>query len=153
MKLSDCNENSDEMYNFYAVIVDATFPHKSFKSDKYICNLKIIDRSQPVDRDGIVNYSTLMLFAKNFFDLPSCQRIGDIIRVHRVQCGTYKGVRQFTANIFFNSSWAVFSGNVPSEEKKKEGERDFYPLKFSGKSFTFELSERKTIKDLREWKT
>ena len=31
-------------------------------------------------------------------------------------------------------------------------EREFYPFTFSGKSFTFELAERKTIKTLRDWK-
>ena len=53
-KLADCSETSDSTYNFYAVIVDATFPHKSFKSDKFICNLKVIDSSLPVDKDGVV---------------------------------------------------------------------------------------------------
>ena len=64
---------------------------------------------------------TLMFFAKRFWDLPNSQRIGDIIRVHRAQCGTYKGVKHFTANIFFNSSWALFYPYAPGfSEKKKD---------------------------------
>ena len=29
--------------NIYGVVLDASFPHKSFRSDKFICALKIID--------------------------------------------------------------------------------------------------------------
>ena len=74
---------SDDLHHFYAVILDATFPHKSFKSDKFICSLKIADPDQAINSEGVVEHCTLMLFAKKFEDLPICQRIGDIIRVHR----------------------------------------------------------------------
>jgi hypothetical protein len=49
------------------------------------------------------------MFANKFEDLPVSQRVGDIIRVHRASVGIFKNQKQFTANIFFNSSWAVFS--------------------------------------------
>ena len=62
-----------------------------------------------IDKEGIIETCTLVMFAKRFEDLPISQRIGDIIRVHRANVGTYKGHKQFTANIFFNSSWALFS--------------------------------------------
>jgi hypothetical protein len=84
--LKNCNIAGDDLYHFYAVVLDASFPHKSFKSDRFICTLKIADPDQPFDKDGVVEHCTLMLFAKKFEDLPICQRVGDIIRVHRAYC-------------------------------------------------------------------
>jgi hypothetical protein len=69
--------------NFYAVIVDAQFPHKSNKTDRLICSVKIIDPSQASDKNGVVQHCTLVFFANKFEDLPISQRVGDIIRVHR----------------------------------------------------------------------
>lgn len=83
----------DDLYHFYAVIVDASFPHKSFKSDRFICTIKIVDPSCNIDHEGVAEHCTLVLFAKKFEDLPISQRIGDIIRVHRANCGIYKGVK------------------------------------------------------------
>lgn len=60
----------DDTYNFYAVVLDATFPHKSFKSDRYICSIKITDPDQPIEKDGVIEHCTLVLFAKRFEDLP-----------------------------------------------------------------------------------
>jgi hypothetical protein len=34
--------------------------------------------------------------------------------------GDYKGVKQFTCNMFFNSSWALFSPVIKNEEEKAE---------------------------------
>jgi hypothetical protein len=63
----------------------------------------------PINKDGIAQHCTLVLFAKKFEDLPISQRVGDIIRVHRANVGQYKNTKQFTANVFFNSSWALLS--------------------------------------------
>ena len=142
--LKQCDLGSDDLYHFYAVVMDASFPHKSFKSDRYICTLKIADPEQPIDGQGVVEPCTLVLFAKRFEDLPISQRVGDIIRVHRAYAGVFKGSKQFTANIFFNSSWALFS-------PVKKGE--YIPFSYYGKTFTFEKSEQKIINSYREWVT
>lgn len=155
--LKDCKPGSDEQYHFYAVVLDASYPHRSFKSDRFICTMKIADPSSPVDKEGVVEHCTLMFFAKTFADLPVTQRIGDIIRVHRAYVQEYKGVKQFTSNIFFNSSWALFSPLSSKDFSKKEGkgakaalnaaaaaaeaDRDFLPFHYFGKSFSFEKSE------------
>ena len=105
------------------------------------------------------------MFAKRYNDLPISQRVGDIIRVHRAYVGTFKNVKQFTANIFFNSSWALFSPlnakqsaiqdgeeeKIEAGLKAKTNEREFFPFLFYGKSFSFEKSETKTIKAFRDW--
>ena len=82
-------EVGTEMVNFYAVILEATFPHKSKNSDKFVVSLKLADLSSKFDKDGVVSYVSLVCFAKNFDDLPISQRCGEIIRVHRASVGTY----------------------------------------------------------------
>jgi hypothetical protein len=128
--------------------------------------MRIADPDQAFDREGVVETCSLVMFAKNFEDLPICQRVGDIIRVHRAYVGEYKGVKQFTCNIFFNASWALFSPLTakdklklnPSIEAKTavaKGSpaeaRDFHPFLYFGKSFSFEKSEHALITKCRDW--
>ena len=107
--LQDCKIGANDQYHFYAVVLDAQFPHKSFKSDRFMLTMRIADPESSFDFEGVVNHCTLVMFAKKFEDLPIIQRVGDIIRIHRAYVGQYKGAKQFTCNIFFNSSWALFS--------------------------------------------
>lgn len=104
--LKEC-EIGDQV-NFYAVVIDATFPHKSFKSSRYLVTLKIADLTSRMSNEGIVDFTSIVFFANKFEDLPVCQKIGDVIRVHRATVGTYKDRKQLTANVCFNSSWALF---------------------------------------------
>lgn len=160
----DCGDQ----VHFYAVVLDAQFPHKSFKSDKFMVTMRIADPDQPFDKEGVVETCSLVMFAKSFEDLPICQRIGDIIRVHRAYVGEYKGVKQFTCNIFFNASWALFSPLTAKDRLKLAGEetktttaaksgaapdaaRDFHPFLYFGKSFSFEKSEHALITKCRDW--
>jgi hypothetical protein len=128
--------------------------------------MKIADQSCSISKDGEVEYVSLCLFAHKFDDLPICQRIGDIIRIHRASVGFYSNRKQLTANIFFNSSWALFSGQshleASKQEVKDEAEeskvtvssksvQEFYPNYFYGKQFNFDHSETKLIKALRKW--
>jgi hypothetical protein len=82
--------------------------------------MKIADPDQPIDKDGVIEHCTLMMFARKFEDLPIIQRVGEIIRVHRAHVQTYKNVKQFTCNIFFNSSWALFSPLTAKDRLKKD---------------------------------
>ena len=75
--------------------------------------------------DGHVEFCTLVMFANKFEDLPISQRVGDIIRVHRASVGNYKGQKQFTANVFFNSSWAIFHPNTDKNTSKLDEFRPF----------------------------
>jgi hypothetical protein len=109
-------------------------------------------------------------FAKRLEDLPVVRKIGDIVRVHRSVCKDYKGVKQFSVNLGYNSSWCLFhssdilrdkssgdqgddqySSSGSDEEMEAEGvdpnrsieksERKKYtPYKFSGKSYSFDLN-------------
>ncbi|TNV79559.1 hypothetical protein FGO68_gene16809 [Halteria grandinella] len=150
--LKDCVVGTDQTWNFYAVVLDATFPHKSFRSDRFVCQMRIADPNSKFDSDGIVQHCTLMFFARRFEDLPVSQRVGDIIRVHRAYVQEYKGIKQFTSNIFFNSSWALFSPNQVAKTKAALADgNNFRPFVYFGKSFSFERSEHKIITACREW--
>lgn len=125
-------------------MIDATFPYKT-NQERYICSLKIVDpslylKSQKGAGDDS-NYATLVLYAKRFEDLPIITRLGDVIRVHRATLRLYNGQRQFNANIFYNSSWALFSAD--SADNK--------PIAHSGKHSSFEASENAILANTRKW--
>ena len=82
-----------------------------------------------------------MLYAKRFEDLPIITRLGDIIRVHRATLRLYNGGRQFNANIFYNSSWALFSADG----------NDNAPVAHSGKHSSFDKGEASTLASIRKW--
>ena len=63
--LKDCMVGEEDYYHFYAVVVDAQFPHKSFRTDRFVCTLRIIDPEQAMT-DGVVEFCTLVLFANKF---------------------------------------------------------------------------------------
>lgn len=122
---------SAEPQYFYATVIDATFPYKT-NQDRYICSMKIVDpslyiKSQKGTGDAS-DYATLVLYAKRFEDLPIITRVGDVIRVHRAQLRFYNGQRQFNANVFYNSSWALFSAETNEQT----------PFAHSGKNYSFQ---------------
>ena len=129
------------------MVIDATFPYKT-NQERYICSLKIVDpslylKSQKGTGDAS-DYATLVLYAKRFEDLPIIHRVGDIIRVHRATLRLYNGVRQFNANVFYNSSWALFSTDKKSALQEIGGQdatSELTPFSYSGKHFSFEKSE------------
>ena len=67
--LAECEVGGDTV-NVYAVILDATYPHKSAKSDKWVVSLKLADLTSKFDSKGIVETVSLVCFAKRFDDLP-----------------------------------------------------------------------------------
>ena len=96
----------------------------------------------------------MVLYAKTFEDLPIVHRIGDIIRVHRATIRLHKKQRQFNANVFYNSSWALFSSDKQSALQEiggHEPKNEHSPFAFSGKHHTFEKSEVATLSNLKKW--
>jgi hypothetical protein len=51
----------------------------------------------------------VVIYAKRFEDLPLIRRVGDVIRIHRANIRSYKDLKQFNVNVFYNSSWCLFS--------------------------------------------
>lgn len=142
--------------NVYGVILDASFPHESFKSKKYICSLKIADLSSKTT-DGAIEPVSVVFFAKKREDLPVSQRIGEIIRIHRATVGIFKDKLQLTVNICFNSSWTLFAPNFEKKDtdgnviKQKPSSDDFVPIAFNGKTMHIESKDKKIVQSLRSW--
>jgi Telomeric single stranded DNA binding POT1/CDC13 len=88
-QLSNCDDIPDATYNIFAVVVDASYPHKAQNSERYTCTLKLVDMASPVKKDGTVETCTMVVFANKFEDCPIVQRVGDIIRVHRASVSQY----------------------------------------------------------------
>jgi hypothetical protein len=51
----------------------------------------------------------VIIFAKRSEDLPIVRRIGDLVRIHRANAKMYKDIKQFNVNVFYNSSWCLFT--------------------------------------------
>jgi hypothetical protein len=111
--------------------------------------LKLADLSSRFNNEGVVDYVSCVFFAHQFEDLPCVQNIGDIIRVHRADVGTYKEHKQLTANISFNSSWALFPSQFTAKTKAMALAEEFNPSEFFGKSC--QVAEHKLIRSLRKW--
>ena len=54
---------------------------------------------------------SLQLFAKNIEELPRIFRVGDIIRVHRVNVNEFQNQMNLNGNVYINTAWVIFSGN------------------------------------------
>jgi hypothetical protein len=152
-EISKVELTSDEKVNFYGVIVDATFPYQFIQSNNneklFMCILKVIDPSHC----GKGEFAQLIMYAYKFEDLPIVQRLGDIIRVHRATIRKYSSktdgnVRQFSANMYYSSSWALYSTDktTPIGQAASEG-----PYAFSGKRSTHEKQDTAIQSTLKKW--
>jgi hypothetical protein len=61
-----------QIVNFYGVVLDASRPHRSYKSDKFLCSLKMADLSSTIDHSGIAETISVVIFANKAEDLPIC---------------------------------------------------------------------------------
>lgn len=109
--LSHTSLGNTELYNLYGIVIDASSPHPKKSFHRQL--LKIIDptmhyKNNPQDnQNGCVSVT---FFAHNAEQLPQFKRVGDIIRIHRANIGTYKNYKTFSVNLAFGSSWVIFSG-------------------------------------------
>lgn len=155
----------EELVNFYGVIVDASMPMKT-ATQKFVTTLKLIDPTvHSMGNEPNVNFehATAIVYAKRIEDCPFINNIGDIIRIHRANYKLWKDRPQFNVNVQFNSSWCLF--NTSQESSRRMAGEDvemhdheagtstsYQPYKFSGKSYSQDLSFEKTILDnLRRW--
>jgi len=144
VELSKAKLSTDEHQNFYGVIVDATFPYQ-VKADKmFMTILKVVD---PTLHDKS-NYAQIIMYANKFEDLPIVHRLGDVIRVHRAKTRMFNGKRQFVVNMFYSSSWALYSTDrqTPLGTASTEG-----PYAFSGKRSTHERQDTAIQSNLKKW--
>lgn len=156
-ELAKASLTSGDEQNFYAMVIDATFPYKTNK-DYYICSMKIVDpslhmKSAKGSGDNS-EYATLVFFAKKFEDLPIIHRIGDIIRVHRAALRIYNHQRQFNVNIYYKGSWCLFSTDKRSPIQEVNNEvagSDKDAFGHSGKNYSFEKHDASLLSNIRKW--
>jgi hypothetical protein len=154
----------EELVNFYGVIVDASMPMKT-ATQKFVTTLKLVDASMhSLGNEPNVNFehATAIIYAKRIEDCPLINCIGDIIRIHRANYKEWKGKPQFNVNVQFNSSWCLFSTSAASrnsidddvemQDNEIPTHTSYVPYKFSGKSYSQDLSVEKPLLDgLRRW--
>jgi hypothetical protein len=112
-ELAKTSLGNTELYNLYGVVIDASSPHP--KKSFYRQLLKIVDPSMHYKlpknmQDPNNGCVSVTFFAPRADQLPTFQCVGDIIRIHRANIGTYKGYKTFSVNLAFGSAWAIFSG-------------------------------------------
>jgi len=165
-ELAKTSIGNTELYNLYAVVIDATRPYN--KPDKGAVMLKVVDPSlnirHPRDPTDLSNgYATVSIYAQTADKLPHIKRVGDIIRIYKANVSTFKNVKQFIVNMRLGSQWAIFDGFGGGEEQKEEGKEEsdldscfsFFnkpkpaapassngPYKFSSKEFTYTVEDR-----------
>lgn len=172
--LSEClsggdvsDDNTEQVFNFFGVIVDASYPHLAHNSSKYTCTVRLIDASMPLTDDGVVSTATVVFFGAKFEDMPVSQRVGDIIRVHRATLSTYRDMKHFTANLCFNAAWCLFSpspkkaaigsnnthlGFMKEEDDGAEENPLYRPMQHFGKNYSpVEPKEQRVLGEMREW--
>lgn len=79
--LGKIDDDVDDYVNFYAVIIDASFPYKD-STGCWNCHLKVVDSTMNISGDD-EDFASVLITSTKFQDLPICQRVGDIIRCHR----------------------------------------------------------------------
>jgi hypothetical protein len=153
-EISKVELSSADKVNFYGVIIDATFPYQFIQSKTneklFMCVLKVVDPSHYAKGE----FAQLIMYAYKFEDLPIVQRLGDIIRVHRATIRKYQSkngsghIRQFSANMYYSSSWALYSSDktIPTGQAATEG-----PYAFSGKRSTHEKQDTAIQSTLKKW--
>ena len=145
VELSKASLASADPCHFYGVIVDATFPYK-VKPDRFICSLKVIDPN--LNSKAKQDYAQVVIYAKRFEDVPIVHRLGDIIRVHRANLRPWQGIRQFNVNVYYKSSWALFSSDKLTPQGQPAGDG---PYAYSGKKPSLEKQDNAIVQNLKKW--
>ena len=127
------------------MVVDATFPYK-VHADRFICSLKVIDPT--LNSKTKSDYAQVVIYAKRFEDLPIVHRLGDIIRIHRANLRIYNNIRQFNVNVYFKSSWALYSSDKLNPLGTALGDG---PYAFSGNRSTQEKQDNAILATLKKW--
>ena len=84
--------SNTNLYNLYGVVIDSSTPHKKDHQSGYKTYIKIIDPSlYGTDKDQSASQAVTITFLSTTIEnLPIFKKIGEIIRIHRCNIGTYK---------------------------------------------------------------
>ena len=96
---------------------------------------------------------SVTFFAKDKDQLPHFKRVGDIIRIHRANIGSYKNYKTFSVNLAFGSSWVIFSGFPSTKKTVEDGIPNYAIEPSSASSCNYSLApiDVEMVKKYREW--
>lgn len=80
--------------------------------------------------------------------MPIVHRLGDVIRVHRANLRMYKNTRQFNVNVYYKSSWALYSSERTTPLGATATDS---PYAFSGNRPTVERQDGAILSTLKSW--
>jgi len=145
VQLNNASLASSDTFSFYAIVSDATFPYR-VSQDRYICSLKVIDPS--LNSKAKSEGAQVVIYAKRFEDLPIVHRIGDVIRINRANYRMYNNTKQFNANVYYKSSWALYSADkaTPLGTSNPAG-----AYSFSGAKSSFTKRDADIVGTLKKW--
>jgi len=102
---------------------------------------------------------SITFFSKEKDNLPKFTKVGDIIRIHRANIGTYKNYKTFSVNLAFGSSWVIFSG-FPQIRKVVLGadcpgspSQIIEPSSASSTNYNLTAADADIVKKYRDWLT
>lgn len=159
-QLAKTSLGSNELYHLYGIVIDATSPHP--KKTFFRQLLKIIDPSMhykyPREPNDVTNGCvSITFFGKEKDSLPKFTKVGDIIRIHRANIGTYKNYKTFSVNLAFGSSWVIFSG-FPQQRKTVAGadvpgspSQIIEPSSASSTAYNLTATDADIVKRYRDW--
>ena len=153
-KLNDITNPQD--YNFYGIIIDATYPSIDEKGN-YLTAIKVISQEsnflmknneKSSFQDCVIH---IIIKSSSKEDTPYINKVGDIIRIHN---GVYR--HKTRRNIYLNltsisklkSSWLVFD----CDEKDLSNERKYQPKQSSSYYLQVNDDDTSIINSLRKWK-
>lgn len=117
--------SNTELYNLYGVVVDASMPHINKKDGKWQSFVRIIDPSMQNQENKSIQSLSVRFTGANIESLPTFKKMGEIIRIHRCNIGSFKGLKYFNVIMTYGSSWVIFEGMPQKKEKlamkKSEG--------------------------------
>lgn len=160
--MTDLDPRKDENVNVYGVVVDASVAFHQKDTNRYICQLKIIDESHHTlgNHEKQCKFINVVFHGKRMEDCPHIKQVGDVIRIHRAQVKEYAQKRQLTVNVYLGATWVLFKQNggkecansTDEEDNEKVGGSRYRPYLFSGKSHSFDpANDKPIIRNLQQW--
>ena len=137
-------------YNFYGIIIDASFPIKisSYENEfHYESTIKLIDQTTKIT-DEMEDAITLVIKSTDRSRIPFIHNVGDIIRVHRGIYNPKKNRNAYLQNLkgnAFKSAWTLFPGTASSQAN------EMIPYQSSHDNYTYEYQDKEILENLRRF--
>lgn len=124
----------------YTVVYDASAPYYMEDIAKYVCTTKLIDPTLHPTAKGGDEFMQATFFARTEKEIPKITKVGSILRIHRGETKSNKGVLQLNCDVVIKGAWVLWD---PTESTE--------PLDHTGKQFTFTTNDVQRLKTIRQF--